>query len=124
MPAKSAIELALAPTSRKHFYRGACLIHATIGLVPFQFKVAAEQVDCDAAFGAAAEDAGDADGTRAGFDCELTAEVSDAVEIPVIASGGAGTVVRAMGASARTDQTSFSARRPSAPGRRAASADG
>lgn len=34
----------------------------------------------------------DADGTRAGFDCELTALVSDAVEIPVIASGGAGTV--------------------------------
>jgi imidazole glycerol-phosphate synthase subunit HisF len=34
----------------------------------------------------------DADGTRAGFDCELTARVSEAVEIPVIASGGAGTV--------------------------------
>ncbi len=34
----------------------------------------------------------DADGTRAGFDCELTAAVSDAVSIPVIASGGAGTV--------------------------------
>lgn len=33
----------------------------------------------------------DADGTRAGFDCELTAEVSQAVSIPVIASGGAGT---------------------------------
>jgi cyclase len=33
----------------------------------------------------------DADGTRAGFDCELTARVSDAVEIPVIASGGAGS---------------------------------
>ncbi|HTZ58663.1 MAG TPA: imidazole glycerol phosphate synthase subunit HisF [Acidobacteriaceae bacterium] len=33
----------------------------------------------------------DADGTRAGFDCELTAQVSEAVEIPVIASGGAGT---------------------------------
>ena len=33
----------------------------------------------------------DADGTRAGFDCELTARVSDAVQIPVIASGGAGT---------------------------------
>jgi imidazole glycerol-phosphate synthase subunit HisF len=32
----------------------------------------------------------DADGTRAGFDCELTAAVSDAVRIPVIASGGAG----------------------------------
>ena len=34
----------------------------------------------------------DADGTRAGFDCELTAAVSAAVNIPVIASGGAGTV--------------------------------
>jgi len=34
----------------------------------------------------------DADGTRVGFDCELTAAVSTAVNIPVIASGGAGTV--------------------------------
>ena len=33
----------------------------------------------------------DRDGTRAGFDCEMTAAVSDAVPIPVIASGGAGT---------------------------------
>lgn len=33
----------------------------------------------------------DRDGTREGFDCELTARVSDAVSIPVIASGGAGT---------------------------------
>lgn len=33
----------------------------------------------------------DRDGTRSGFDCELTAAVSDAVQIPVIASGGAGT---------------------------------
>jgi imidazole glycerol-phosphate synthase subunit HisF len=33
----------------------------------------------------------DRDGTRAGFDCELTSEVSDAVSIPVIASGGAGS---------------------------------
>lgn len=32
----------------------------------------------------------DADGTRAGFDCELTAAVSQGVQIPVIASGGAG----------------------------------
>ena len=32
----------------------------------------------------------DADGTRAGFDDELTAAVSQAVQIPVIASGGAG----------------------------------
>lgn len=34
----------------------------------------------------------DSDGTRSGFDCELTAAVSTAVSIPVIASGGAGTV--------------------------------
>ena len=34
----------------------------------------------------------DRDGTKAGFDCELTAAVSAAVDIPVIASGGAGSV--------------------------------
>ena len=33
----------------------------------------------------------DRDGTRGGFDCALTAAVSSAVPIPVIASGGAGT---------------------------------
>ncbi|MYK87004.1 MAG: imidazole glycerol phosphate synthase subunit HisF, partial [Acidobacteria bacterium] len=33
----------------------------------------------------------DRDGTKSGFDCELTAAVSEAVSIPVIASGGAGT---------------------------------
>jgi len=32
----------------------------------------------------------DRDGTRIGFDCEMTAAVSTAVSIPVIASGGAG----------------------------------
>ena len=34
----------------------------------------------------------DRDGTRAGFDCRLTAAVEGAVSIPVIASGGAGSV--------------------------------
>jgi len=34
----------------------------------------------------------DRDGTKAGFDCEMTAAVSTAVDIPVIASGGAGSV--------------------------------
>jgi imidazole glycerol-phosphate synthase subunit HisF len=33
----------------------------------------------------------DRDGTGAGFDCELTRVVADAVRIPVIASGGAGS---------------------------------
>ena len=32
----------------------------------------------------------DRDGTKVGFDCAMTAAVSDAVSIPVIASGGAG----------------------------------
>ena len=35
----------------------------------------------------------DADGTKAGYDLELTRAVADAVSIPVIASGGAGNVV-------------------------------
>jgi imidazole glycerol-phosphate synthase subunit HisF len=34
----------------------------------------------------------DRDGTKSGFDCELTAAVSRAVPIPVIASGGAGSL--------------------------------
>jgi cyclase len=34
----------------------------------------------------------DRDGTKLGFDCEMTAAVSSAVSIPVIASGGAGTL--------------------------------
>jgi cyclase len=33
----------------------------------------------------------DRDGTKRGFDCELTRAVADAVSIPVIASGGAGS---------------------------------
>ena len=33
----------------------------------------------------------DRDGTRSGFDCELTSTIAQAVSIPVIASGGAGT---------------------------------
>mmetsp|Transcript_6310 Transcript_6310/g.25587 ORF Transcript_6310/g.25587 Transcript_6310/m.25587 type:complete len:93 (+) Transcript_6310:2884-3162(+) len=34
----------------------------------------------------------DRDGTQAGFDLELTRAVSDAVPVPVIASGGVGTL--------------------------------
>jgi cyclase len=33
----------------------------------------------------------DRDGTKAGFDCEMTAALATAVDIPVIASGGAGS---------------------------------
>ena len=31
-----------------------------------------------------------ADGTKEGYDCEMTAAISSAVTIPVVASGGAG----------------------------------
>ena len=34
----------------------------------------------------------DCDGTKAGYDLELTRAIADAVSIPVIASGGAGTM--------------------------------
>jgi cyclase len=34
----------------------------------------------------------DADGTKDGYDCELTRAVSEGVSVPVIASGGAGTL--------------------------------
>lgn len=34
----------------------------------------------------------DCDGTKAGYDIELTRQIADAVSIPVIASGGAGTM--------------------------------
>ena len=34
----------------------------------------------------------DADGTKAGYDIELTRQISEGVDVPVIASGGAGTM--------------------------------
>jgi cyclase len=34
----------------------------------------------------------DRDGTKSGFDLELTRQISDAVDIPIIASGGVGTL--------------------------------
>ena len=34
----------------------------------------------------------DRDGTKAGFDLELTRAIADAVPVPVIASGGVGTL--------------------------------
>jgi cyclase len=34
----------------------------------------------------------DADGTKAGFDLEITRRVSESVHVPVVASGGAGTL--------------------------------
>ena len=34
----------------------------------------------------------DRDGTKSGFDLELTRTIADAVDVPVIASGGVGTL--------------------------------
>ena len=43
----------------------------------------------------------DADGTQAGYDLELTAAVAAAVEVPVIASGGAGNAQHVAGRARR-----------------------
>lgn len=40
----------------------------------------------------------DCDGTKAGYDIELTRQVAEAVDVPVIASGGAGTMEHFYGA--------------------------
>ena len=40
----------------------------------------------------------DCDGTKAGYDLELTRAIAEAVSIPVIASGGAGTMEHFYGA--------------------------
>lgn len=45
----------------------------------------------------------DRDGTKAGFDLEMTAAVTDVVTIPVIASGGAGTAEHLADAVVRAD---------------------
>jgi cyclase len=34
----------------------------------------------------------DRDGTKSGYDCELLRAVGDAVDVPIIASGGVGTL--------------------------------
>lgn len=47
----------------------------------------------------------DADGTKAGYDLALTAAVSQAVKIPVIASGGAGTVGQILDVFTKTSAT-------------------
>ena len=38
----------------------------------------------------------DCDGTKAGYDIELTRAVAEAVSVPVIVSGGAGTMAHFM----------------------------
>ena len=47
------------------------------------------------------------DGTKAGYDTELTRSISDAVKIPVIASGGAGTMEHFRKPSSRAMQMRF-----------------
>ena len=50
----------------------------------------------------------DRDGTKKGFDNELNRQVSESVRIPVIASGGVGTLQHMSGLSARTRRTRLS----------------
>ena len=55
----------------------------------------------------------DRDGTNDGYDIELTRAVADAVSVPVIASGGAGTLSTSARRSSRETPTQSSARRSS-----------
>jgi cyclase len=47
----------------------------------------------------------DRDGTHSGYDIELTKQICDAVNIPVIASGGAGTIDHVIEAFTKTDSS-------------------
>ncbi|HAJ74129.1 MAG TPA: imidazole glycerol phosphate synthase subunit HisF [Lachnospiraceae bacterium] len=59
-----------------------------VGLDAVEWAVKAEKLGC----GEILLTSMDCDGTKAGYDIELTRTISDAVNIPVIASGGAGTM--------------------------------
>ena len=59
-----------------------------VGLDAVEWAVQAEKLGC----GEILLTSMDCDGTKAGYDIELTKAISDAVNIPVIASGGAGTM--------------------------------
>ena len=58
------------------------------GLMPYEWAKKAEKLGA----GEILLTSMDCDGTKAGYDIELTKAISQAVSIPVIASGGAGTL--------------------------------
>lgn len=63
------------------------------GTVPVGKDVVAWAIECQAlGAGAILPTSIDTDGTREGYDLPLTRAISDAVDLPVIASGGAGTL--------------------------------
>lgn len=63
------------------------------GTVPVGKDVVAWALECEAlGAGAILPTSIDTDGTREGYDLALTKAISDAVDLPVIASGGAGTL--------------------------------
>ena len=70
---------------------GEWIVHINGGRVPTELKAVewAQEVESRGA-GEILLTSMDADGTKAGYDIELTETIADAVNIPVIASGGAG----------------------------------
>lgn len=71
---------------------GRWIVHINGGRVPTQYEALewAKEVE-DRGAGEILLTSMDRDGTKAGYDLELTNAIADAVSIPVIASGGAGT---------------------------------
>jgi imidazole glycerol-phosphate synthase subunit HisF len=72
---------------------GEWIVHINGGRVPTELKAMdwAREVE-ERGAGEILLTSMDADGTKAGYDLELTETIADAVSIPVIASGGAGDV--------------------------------
>lgn len=71
---------------------GEWIVHINGGRIPTELRAVAWAKECESrGAGEILLTSMDRDGTKAGYDLELTAAVAGAVSIPVIASGGAGS---------------------------------
>lgn len=81
-----AIDAKRCPDGSFHIYKNGGRID--MGLDAVEWAIKAEKMGA----GEILLTSMDCDGTKAGYDIALTKAISDAVKIPVIASGGAGTM--------------------------------
>lgn len=81
-----AIDAKRTPEGSFHIFKNGGRVH--MGIDAVEWAMRAESLGA----GEILLTSMDADGTKAGYDLELTKAVADAVKIPVIASGGAGTM--------------------------------
>jgi imidazole glycerol-phosphate synthase subunit HisF len=74
------------------YVEGRWIVHINGGRIPTSLEAVAWAKECEErGAGEILLTSMDRDGTKAGYDLEMLESVSDAVSIPVIASGGAGT---------------------------------